>query len=204
MRVKLVLIQWLRTETEAIQGIFYDSEPPKYPGDPIFSLPISYPAGTINKFQELILMETRGTYISELYSITAGFCVDINNIITDQHVDGNYSHIFFTDKMDEPLNKLNRFLVKENKDFLNFFHKLRNSMVHFSALHNKRNPLDYKLGMKIPQGTEQFELYREYKTTDQNLGQLIIFGLSDLHALYFKLKDIFQSEKFTKHPHFKL
>ena len=109
----------------------------------------------------------------------------------EKSVNGRHMPAFSDNKYDQPLNILNRFLNTQDKEFLNFLHLVRNSMIHYDGQHNKKNKLNYKV------------LNTDFITTDNNLGEQIIWSVEEMIEVHRKAKEIFDLEKFKKSPLFK-
>lgn len=153
-------------------------------------LQINYSAGEIGKNYTQMETECRRIYISDLYSICSNFCISASNVLNGSEVNGRYDAAFINKQYSEPLNLLNKFLSSDNKEFLKFFHKVRNSMIHYDGQYNRNNLLDYRI------------LSLVFKTTDENLGEQIIWGVEEKIELYKIIKNVFQYEKFAKNPLF--
>ena len=90
---------------------------------------------------------------------------------------------------EELIAALNPFLSREHKRFLEFFRRIRNSLVHYDGNHNLRNRLDFEFN-----GTH-------FLTTDENLGTQIRYWLSDLVAIYYHLKQVFTIDPILANPY---
>jgi len=184
-KVKWALLSVLRTNGEPISVTLKDTTMTRT------ILQINYPAGKINEYYGQMETECRRIFISDIYSNCATFCIYLDNVLREKSVNGRHLPAFSDEKFDQPLTQLNRFLSTEDKDFLNFLHRVRNSMIHYDGQHNKRNPLNYKI------------MNLDFVTTDANLGEQIIWGGEEMIETYKRAKEIFDIEKFQKSPLFK-
>jgi hypothetical protein len=130
---------------------------------------------------KLLETEARRAYITDLYLILARYSILLRGVIDDKKIiDPSLS----VEIIDKALELLNPFLNKEEKAFLVFFHKVRNSLIHHDGNHNKKNALNYVFcGIT-------------FQTSEQNIGQQIEWGIRELLELYNSIKSIYNSEKF--------
>lgn len=155
-------------------------------------LHIEYPSGKINEHYPEMEIECRRIFISDLYKSSATFSIYLDNVIREKKVNGRHLPAFSNAKYDQPLTLLNRFLNADDKHFLKFLQNIRNSMIHYDGQYNIRNSLNYKI------------LNLEFKSTEFNIGEQIIWGLEEMIAVYHKLRyKVFTLEKFTNNPMFK-
>lgn len=178
-KVKLALLFILKNQNTPVDVTITNVPPTKT------VLEIKYDSGEMNNSYEQMLTECRRIFISDLYSASANFCIYLDNVLREKNVNGRHLPAFFDTQYNQPLNILNRFLKSEDKLFLTFLHNVRNSMIHYDGQYNKRNQLDYKI------------LTLEFKTTEQNLGEQIIWGTEEMIEVYKRLKAIFSLDMFT-------
>lgn len=184
-KVKWALLSVLRTNGEPVSVTLKD------PTLTRTILQINYPAGKINDYYGQMETECRRIFISDIYSTCATFSIYLDNVLREKSVNGRHLPAFSEEKFDQPLSQLNRFLSTGDKEFLNFLHRVRNSMIHYDGQHNKRNSLNYKI------------LNLDFVTTDANLGEQIIWGGEEMIEIYKMVKAIFDINKFQKSPMFK-
>lgn len=132
--------------------------------------------------------EMRRAFISDLYVAVANNSILIRNVL-DKKIVINSS--LSEEKIDKAPTLLYPFLKKEDKEFLNFFHKIRNSVIHYDGNHNKRNSIDYKFGDV------------HFFTTEVNHGKQIEWGIDQLIDLYHRVKEIFCPEIILNNHFFK-
>jgi hypothetical protein len=137
----------------------------------------------IKSYDSLIETELRRAFLNDLYLIVSRYCIRIKLCLDGK---GNDNPSFLDARIDQPLFLLNRFLSKGDKKFLDFFNKIRNSVVHHDGEHNKMNRLDY-----IHCGTH-------FLTTEANLGTQIIWRFSEMIEIYSRLKKIYDYSVFVK------
>lgn len=177
LKVKLALLFLLKNNLSPVDVTITDSHPTRT------ILRIQYEGGEINRNYEQMETECRRIFISDLYSCAAYFCIHLDNILRGKTSNDKYLPAFFDVNFNQPLNVLNRFLKSEDKLFLNFLHNIRNSMIHYDGQYNKKNLLNFKI------------LTSEFKTTEQNIGEQIIWGVDEMIELYKRLKSIFDYNK---------
>ncbi|MBI3510738.1 MAG: hypothetical protein HY064_08740 [Bacteroidetes bacterium] len=183
-KVKYALLAVLKNELTPVDVTVTDHPPTKT------ILRIIYPSGEINKNYDQMTTECRRIFISDLYSCSASFCIYLDNVLRKKNVNGRHLPAFFDKQYNQPLNILNRFLKSDDKLFLTFLHNVRNSMIHYDGQYNKKNLLDYKI------------LTLEFKTTEHNLGEQIIWGTEEMIEVYKRLKSIFAYDIFINNSLF--
>ncbi len=135
---------------------------------------------------EAYLTEIRRAFVNDLFLTIARDGLLAKNYITGKHP---VEPEFYAEAHEEEIAALNPFLSKEHKRFLDFFRRIRNSTVHYDGSHNVRNRLDFEFN-----GTH-------FLTTDENLGTQIGYWLSDLVAIYYRLKQVFTTDPILANPY---
>jgi hypothetical protein len=132
------------------------------------------------------LTEIRRTFINDLYLTVSRHGVLAKNVIT--RIEPPQPE-FHKEPHEGEVAALASFLTKEDKQFLDFFRRLRNSTVHYDGSHNRRNSLDFTFNGS------------HFHTTEANLGHQIGYWFSDLFAIHTRLKEIFAVEKVLANEH---
>lgn len=141
--------------------------------------------GKLKSSYKVLETEARRAFITDLYLIIARYSIFLHGLIDDKEI---IDPAISDNAIDQAPTLLNPFLKKEDKDFLDFFHKVRNSLIHYDGNHNKKSRLDYTFS-----GTH-------FLTTENNLGQQIEWSVNELIELYQKIKLIYNKEKLLAHP----
>jgi hypothetical protein len=129
--------------------------------------------------------EMRRAFVNDLYLVASRHAVIVDNVIRG-HIEPRPE--FSAERRDAALSGLNRFLSKKDKGFIDFFRRLRNSVVHYEGRHNAANPLnDEFLGSKI-------------LTTNDNMGEPIEMSLCQVYGLYDRLLAILDEKALMAHP----
>ncbi len=136
--------------------------------------------------QEPYLTEIRRAFINDLFLTIARDAVLARNFLNGKDPPEPEFH---TEQHEEEVAALNPFLTKVDKRFLVFFRRIRNSTVHYDGNHNVRNRLNF-----------EFNGIR-FLTTDESLGTQIKYSLSDLVAIYQRLKSAFDVERIIENPY---
>lgn len=139
----------------------------------------------LKKSIEIITSELRMSFINHLYLNIATLSIWTRALIDDKTEN---DPAITGETIDKAVNLLFPFISKQDKAFLEFFHLVRNSMIHYNGCHNKRNPLNY-----IFCGTH-------FLTTKDNLGKGIVWNVNELIELYNSIKNIYNPTRFLKNP----
>lgn len=148
---------------------------------------ISLDIKSLREMQLIRDNETRRSYLNDLYNLMCRYNICIDSILrslpyqTPEHYDGD---------IDAAIQLINRYLSKEDKKFLEFYRRLRNSVVHYDGNHNKKNGLDY-----IFQGVH-------FLSSDTNIGTQIIFSHTGLRELYSRIKMIYSCDNLFRNQLF--
>lgn len=137
---------------------------------------------------ELLKAEMIRSYINDLYFMVARGSIRLYFILKGEE---NDNPAFHDNNFDEALQIHNRSLSKADKEFLDFFHDVRNCMIHYDGEYNIKNKLNFEFcGLK-------------FITTTENIGKQIIWNQKALLGLYNSLKNIYNFENFNKSYDFK-
>lgn len=129
-------------------------------------------ADQLRTHQDGFLTDIRRSLINDLYLTVSRFGVITKNMILGIVPPEPEFH---KQAHEGEVSALCPYLSKEDKKFLEFFRRLRNSTVHYDGNHNLKNSLDYEFN-----GTHSL-------TTEGNLGTQITFWFSDLFAMHERL-----------------
>lgn len=154
-------------------------DPPKY------VTTIAATPANLRTHLEGFMIEIRRTLINDMFLCIARHGVLARNIIDNKRP---IAPEFHKEAHEGEVLALGTFLTKEDKLFLDFFRRLRNSTVHYNGNHNRRNRLDYEFNGS------------HFLTTDANIGRQIDYWFSDLFALHAQLEVIFATPKLLAQP----
>jgi hypothetical protein len=135
---------------------------------------------------EGFLIDIRRALINDLFLCVARHSVLARNIVLHKRP---LEPEFYQESHEGEILALGAFLTKEDKQFLDFFRRVRNATVHYNGNHNVRNRLDFEFN-----GTH-------FLTTEKNVGAQIGYWFSDLFAIHNQLESIFAADKVMQHPH---
>lgn len=140
--------------------------------------------------QNFMIGEARRSYLNDLYSLISRYSIIINRAITIER-DQPLAPEFSDRIIENSLTLLFKYISsKEDKEFLDFFRKARNCLVHYDG--------NYSLYQKI-----DFEFDGTKFDSESNIGKQINWSIQNLHALYNRIKSIYDFEIFFQNPHFK-
>lgn len=129
--------------------------------------------------------EMRRAYLNDLYLVASRYAIILANLLSGKE---EPRPEFSEERRDAALQGIFRFLSKEDKEFLDFFRRVRISVVHYEGRHNRSNRLNYT-----------FRNTR-FKTEDKDLGESIFFGMRHILGFYEDLIRIFDPEAIIGHP----
>jgi len=139
--------------------------------------------------REYMLAELRRSFINDLYLCISRYSIFIHRLLTLSNEE-KISPDFSTGPNDtQPLNKLHPFLSTPDKEFLIFFHSIRNCIIHFDGHYNAKTQINYDL-----EGV-QF-------VSEGNYGKNIPWGIKEMIQVYERIRKIYEFNAFQINPYF--
>ena len=180
-QVKLIWLYRIRADNQSYNIKVVDiTDPPRE------VITIAATAEHLKALHDPYVVEIRRGFVNDLFLVVArDGLLARNSLAGKQPIHPE----FFMEPHEEEVAALSPFLAKEEKRFLDFFRRIRNSTVHYDGNHNVRNGLDFEFN-----GTH-------FLTTDANVGTQINYWLSDLVAIYQRLKVVFDLDKLLANPY---